>query len=1096
MPISVNFERRQRILKVLLHTPLDDALLQPAFREDLEAEANYSEDGDPNALITPAVLDDYLQFADIWRPRKSLALRATRGARVIVVPGFMGSTLSDRTGDNGLIWIDPTLAVNGGQLNALRLKAFQDGIPERDDTAGVTVQASGCVPLTYDLLGWFLWMNGYSVTYAPFDWRKHLDESARQLESMIRDQYIRSNTPVRLIAHSQGSLVARRALQLLGPTEALQMVQMLVLLGPATFGTFSAALAISGSHDQIDQFRRWAIGAPADTQAIFQSMTGLYQLVPWNKDLMPGLPNLGESVFWETGVDKDRLTRFFGWSKQIDARFFNDRTRIILGDAQTVDEVEFQAGHLVPTAWTDEGDGTVSDRCAKINGVLTFKAPKATHALMGANYVVCKAVINLLTGATPKFIAPAVANSLGVTPEAAVRKLVDDRVSRSRARSLSTAVAVQSPVAVQAIGTTRLGFTPVEPPFRRLRVFAMDPLLSLSVDTADYAEMVVELDWNDIGAQPAPVGEYLEVVDVDPQSGKYYPPVDLNHPYLLAQDGLKPSEQNPQFHQQMTYAVSMATVRVFEKALGRVALWSPRLQRDKNNKVINQDPESQYVQRLRLYPHAMRQRNAFYDPDRKAILFGYFPADGGPAGRVVDGGMIFTSSSFDIIAHETTHALLDGLHRYLIYPSNPDVLAFHEGFSDIVALLQRFANREFLRVQIARSGGDLTGSSLLGQLAGQFAEGTGGKGNGLRQYLGRRAENGAWQPTTPEPGRIADESEPHDRGAILVAAVFRALEKIYQRRASDLFRIANRLQGSSSDLTGNPDLVNRLAYEAAKSAAHLLRMCVRALDYLPPVDLTLGEYLRALITADYDLVRDDDYRYRVAVVDAFREWGIYPAETHTLLESDLIWQPPDDDPLPNLIKWVETERKAGNFADWMIGADRRRAFCNRAVLGRSLHDWILNNLPSDHGRSLGICLDPTKVPSINRDRQGTPKFEIHAVHPCSRVGPDGQQLQDLVVEIVQRRRIAFDSTIQKQLEDGVLKYEEVAEDFSFRGGCTLILDGHSGAIRYVIRKGILNQERLEREISYRRDPDRIQLGMSYFERDDNSPFRLLHQNVR
>ena len=35
-------------------------------------------------------------------------------------------------------------------------------------------------------------------------------------------------------------------------------------------------------------------------------------------------------------------------------------------------------------------------------------------------------------------------------------------------------------------------------------------------------------------------------------------------------------------------------------------------------------------------------------------------------------------------------------------------------------------------------------------------------------------------------------------------------------------------------------------------------MCIRALDYCPPVDITFGEYLRALITADFDLVPDDD----------------------------------------------------------------------------------------------------------------------------------------------------------------------------------------------------------------------------------------------
>jgi len=54
------------------------------------------------------------------------------------------------------------------------------------------------------------------------------------------------------------------------------------------------------------------------------------------------------------------------------------------------------------------------------------------------------------------------------------------------------------------------------------------------------------------------------VVDVDPASRRCYPPVDLNHPYILTEDGLAPSAANPQFHQQVVYAVAMRTIARFE----------------------------------------------------------------------------------------------------------------------------------------------------------------------------------------------------------------------------------------------------------------------------------------------------------------------------------------------------------------------------------------------------------------------------------------------------------------------------------------------------------------------------------------------------
>ena len=83
-------------------------------------------------------------------------------------------------------------------------------------------------------------------------------------------------------------------------------------------------------------------------------------------------------------------------------------------------------------------------------------------------------------------------------------------------------------------------------------------------------------------------------------------------------------------------------------------------------------------------------------------------------------------------------------------------------------------------------------------------------------------------------------------------------------------------------------------------------MCIRALDYCPPVDLTFGDYLRALITADYDLVRDDDLGYRIAVVEAFRQHGIYPHDVRSLSIDSLRWQEPTDpDFHPRLLLYGE-----------------------------------------------------------------------------------------------------------------------------------------------------------------------------------------------
>ena len=67
------------------------------------------------------------------------------------------------------------------------------------------------------------------------------------MAGLIRDRANRRFRPLHIIAHSQGTMVARRAVQQVGEDLARQLVNNLVLLGPATAGTFAAAFAIAGS---------------------------------------------------------------------------------------------------------------------------------------------------------------------------------------------------------------------------------------------------------------------------------------------------------------------------------------------------------------------------------------------------------------------------------------------------------------------------------------------------------------------------------------------------------------------------------------------------------------------------------------------------------------------------------------------------------------------------------------------------------------------------------------------------------------------------------------------------------------------------------
>jgi hypothetical protein len=313
----------------------------------------------------------------------------------------------------------------------------------------------------------------------------------------------------------------------------------------------------------------------------------------------------------------------------------------------------------------------------------------------------------------------------------------------------------------------------------------------------------------------------------------------------------------------MVYGVASKTIQHFEIALGRSVLWAPaRLPRSRR--------DGTYVPRLTLRPHALDTGNAYYEPSQNALLFGSFSHE--TPGSHAPEFPVYTCLSYDIVAHETTHAILDGMYRRFTEPTNVDVLAFHEAFADIVALLQGFDLTELLEHEISSSRGNLRAETILGKLAIELGSAARGR-ESLRSAIGQSV-NGVWVPSRPDPTLLAKVETPHERGAILVAAVFDALIAIYESRTSDLFRLATGGTGRLPDGAIHPDLTKRLASEASKVARQVLQMCIRALDYLPPVDITFFDFLRALITADAEHVPDDKYDYRIALVEAFAKRGI------------------------------------------------------------------------------------------------------------------------------------------------------------------------------------------------------------------------------
>ena len=566
------------------------------------------------------------------------------------------------------------------------------------------------------------------------------------------------------------------------------------------------------------------------------------------------------------------------------------------------------------------------------------------------------------------------------------------------------------------------------PPQRILRVYAFDPASTARPDN----NLTIRIPYEKVAK--GPVGDKIEVIDYDVTNKCYYEGVELDAPANLGQNGVPPSESNPQFHQQMVYAVVMDTVRRVESALGRPVKWRPKSDQPSTGAML--------PGRLRIYPHAMQEANAYYDPNLRALLFGYFQA--AEAGTHLPGEVVFTCLSHDIIVHETTHAILDGVREYFNEPTSPDAAAFHEGFADIVALLQHFSFKESLLETIQGTGGLIHRRQLsapvqpenreamlqaeigvdnpMVSLAKQFGEAM-GRRKALRSALGTR----------PDPAALERTFEAHERGAILVAAVFDAFFSVYIRRTRDLVRIA---YPDGREIVPNflhADLANRLAEQAARTAERIQNICIRALDYCPPVDITFGDYLRALVTADRDVVTEDGGGYRAALINAFRARGIRPEGAISYSEDSLAWDPYEGTSLTEVVPdFTKLWRDLNRFEDDPARENEKQ-----------MYDRLWGKAESFR-HELGLTPDPVRA------------VRAKSINHLQRVRPDGAMQREIVAELVQER------------EELVDPEDSNAGKFTFRGGTTLIIN-RQGEMRFSISKpfdGPGGAARLERQRAF------------------------------
>lgn len=581
--------------------------------------------------------------------------------------------------------------------------------------------------------------------------------------------------------------------------------------------------------------------------------------------------------------------------------------------------------------------------------------------------------------------------------------------------------------------------TPSQQRTQKLTIVAQDPSVRVGGRI-----LTVEIEVPAEELAPGPRGYRLQVINYDASSGVLYQPITYrvledgryNDPFRDVSDDVLLGD--PSFHAQNVYAIAMRILARFEFALGRRVSWSFG------------------GHQLYVAPHAFADANAFYSKHDRALMFGYFPRlDRAGDGDGAQPEMIYSCLSHDVVAHETTHALLDGLRERYTDPSSPEQAGFHEGFADVVALLSVFSlpgiveqiiDRHLTEEQAPAKGtrraknrggkrpaaaGDdpsrvkvrsLVASKLQSSLPFALGKEMGqqliGRGIALRESV-------KLPPSTAYMNMSAYR-EPHRRGELLVAATMNAMIKVWLKRLRRLAHIPDEGDGDApAQATGRGDEEletldrRRVAEEGAEIAEHLLTMSIRALDYCPPTDLQFCDFLSALLTADREIRPNDaKYDFRSTILESFGSYGIVP----TSKAPGGVWEPPDCD--------LHYER---------------------------VHHESLTRDPDEVFRfiwenRLALGLDEDAF------------TRVLSVRPCVRVNADdGFVLRETVAEYYQS--LTIKAAELKHL--GIKQPDGMRDDqqITLYGGGTLIFN-EFGRVKYHIRNRILNPERQTSRLKY------------------------------
>lgn len=384
----------------------------------------------------------------------------------------------------------------------------------------------------------------------------------------------------------------------------------------------------------------------------------------------------------------------------------------------------------------------------------------------------------------------------------------------------------------------------------KLPMMLDDPQTTRYAGLDDYEEFITR---DEAFFLDGPVSRRVAVLDFDAATGEILPGARFTPPSKTRKCGRYafPEDEgiySRAFQQINAFATVLRTMYLFEEpdALGRPLTWAFG------------------APQLLVLPRAGEWANAFYERESHSLQLFYIPrGSDAPA---------FSCLSRDIISHETAHAILDGIAPDLYNALTPQSLALHETIADLTALMMSFRSDKLRRAVLKATNGSIADSSAFSTVAPEFgqARDPASGAPGLRTLLNEKTLNREDRSLDPfgQPNRV-NRYDPHSLCQALAGALYTVMVKIHGGLATDY-----SASGKALFIGGE----------------RFKRMILRALDYLPPGEVSFADFGRAILAAD-QAAHPKDGQERDWICEEFVRRALVPDKAALEVETNVRFKP-------------------------------------------------------------------------------------------------------------------------------------------------------------------------------------------------------------